>query len=74
MGRCEIKIEEQREATAKDKYRVAGDSLCREADLLKMERWRQRKSLEKYHEALELYRRAGASREEADTQRHRLGL
>ena len=68
MGRYEIKIEEQREATAKDKYRVAADSLYREADLLSQGTLEEkRKCLEKYQEALELYRRAGASREEAAT-------
>jgi CHAT domain-containing protein/Tfp pilus assembly protein PilF len=65
-GRYEIKIEELREATAEDKYRVAAESLCREADLLRQGTLEEkRKGIEKYQEALELYRRAGDSREEA---------
>jgi CHAT domain-containing protein/Tfp pilus assembly protein PilF len=59
-GRYEIKIKELREATAEDKHRVAAESVFREAEML----WHgtleeRRKSVEKYHEALELYRRAG---------------
>jgi CHAT domain-containing protein/Tfp pilus assembly protein PilF len=65
-GRYEIKIEELREATAEDKNRVAAESLCREADLLRQGTLEEkRKGIEKYQEALELYRRAGDSREEA---------
>ncbi|HEU0179208.1 MAG TPA: tetratricopeptide repeat protein, partial [Blastocatellia bacterium] len=65
-GRYEIKIEELREATAEDKYRVAAEPLCREADLLRQGTLEEkRKGIEKYQEALELYRRAGDSREEA---------
>jgi len=67
-GRYEIKVEELREATAEDKYRVAAESLYREAELLSEGTLEQkRKGIEKYQEALELYRRAGASREEAAT-------
>ena len=58
-GRYEIKAEELRAATAEDKYRVAGDSAFLEAEQLEggtLEA--KRKSIEKYHEALELYRRA----------------
>jgi tetratricopeptide (TPR) repeat protein len=59
-GRYEIKIEELREATAEDKYRVAAESVFREAEKLKQGTLEEkRKSVEKYHEALELYRRAG---------------
>jgi CHAT domain-containing protein/Tfp pilus assembly protein PilF len=67
-GRYEIKVEELREATAEDKYRVAAESLFREAGRLKNGTLEEkRKGIEKYQEALELYRRAGASREEAET-------
>jgi tetratricopeptide (TPR) repeat protein len=67
-GRYEIKVEELRQATAEDKYRVAAESLFREAEQLKNGTLEEkRKGIEKYQEALELYRRAGASREEAAT-------
>jgi tetratricopeptide (TPR) repeat protein len=67
-GRYEIKIEELRDATTEDKYRVAAESLYREAELLSQGTLEERrKSIEKYQEALELYQRAGASREEAAT-------
>jgi CHAT domain-containing protein/Tfp pilus assembly protein PilF len=67
-GRYEIKIEELREATAEDKYRVAAESLFREAGQLKEGTLEaKRKSIEKYQEALELYRRVGGRREEAET-------
>ena len=67
-GRYEIKIEELREATAEDKYRVAGEPIFREAKQLQdgtLEA--KRKSIEKYHEALELYRRASDRKGEAQT-------
>jgi tetratricopeptide (TPR) repeat protein len=67
-GRYEIKVEELRVATAEDKYRVAVESLYREAELLSEGTLAEkRKSIEKYQEASELYRRAGVSREEATT-------
>ena len=67
-GRYEIKVEELREATAEDKYRVAAEALYREAELLREGTLEEkRKGIEKYQEALELYRRAGDSREEAAT-------
>src|SRR5262249_38263577 len=67
-GRYEIKVEELREATAEDNYRVAADSLFREAEQLEKGMLEaKRKSIEKYHEALELYRRAGDRKEEAIT-------
>src|SRR6266508_2571527 len=68
-GRYEIKVGELRAATAEDKYRVAGDSVYREADQLLANGTLEdrRKSVEKYHEALDLYRRAGASHREAVT-------
>jgi CHAT domain-containing protein/predicted negative regulator of RcsB-dependent stress response len=67
-GRYEIKVEELRAATAEDKYRVAGDAAFREAERLQngtMED--RRKSVEKYSEALDLYRRSGARRMEVTT-------
>ncbi len=67
-GRYEIKVEELRAATAEDKYRVAGESVFREAGMLKNGTLEaKRKSIEKYHEALESYRRAGDRRGEAET-------
>src|SRR5262245_19807925 len=67
-GRYEIKIEELREATAEDKYRVAAESLYREGEQLRQGTLEEkRKGIEKYQEALELYRRAGDSRGEAET-------
>jgi tetratricopeptide (TPR) repeat protein len=65
-GRYEIKIEELRAVTAEDKYRVAGEAVFREAEQLKdgtLEA--KRKSIEKYHEALDLYRRASNRKGEA---------
>ena len=67
-GRYEIKVEELRAATAEDKYRVAGEAVFREAEQLKdgtLEA--KRKSIEKYHEALELFRRASDRKGEAQT-------
>src|SRR6266540_1017266 len=59
-GRYEIKVEELRAATAEDKYRVAGEMIFREAERLQNGTLEaKRKSVENYHEALELYRRAG---------------
>jgi len=67
-GRYEVKVEELRAATEEDKYRVAGEKLFREAEQLKggtLEA--RRKSIEKYHEVLELYRRASDRNAEART-------
>src|SRR6266542_6707296 len=59
-GRYGIKVEELRAATAEDKYRVAGELIFREAERLQNGTPEaKRKSAENYHEALELYRRAG---------------
>jgi len=67
-GRYEIKVEELREATAEDKYRVAAEAAFREAEeLQKGTLEAKRKSIEKYHEALELYRRATDRKGEAQT-------
>jgi len=67
-GRYEIKVEELRTATAEDKYRVAGEAAFREAELLENGTLEaKRKSIEKYHEALELYRRATDRHGQAQT-------
>jgi CHAT domain-containing protein/predicted negative regulator of RcsB-dependent stress response len=67
-GRYGIKIEELREATAEDKYRVAAESHFREAEQLKQGTLEaKRKSIEKYYEALDLYRKAGDRKWEAET-------
>jgi CHAT domain-containing protein/Tfp pilus assembly protein PilF len=67
-GRYGVKVEELREATAEDKYRVAAESLFREAEQLRRGTLEERrKGIEKYQEALGLYRRAGDSRGEAET-------
>jgi CHAT domain-containing protein/Tfp pilus assembly protein PilF len=67
-GRYEIKVEELREATAEDKYRIAAKSVFREAEQLHNGTLEARKkSIEKYHEALDLYRRASDRGSEAET-------
>jgi CHAT domain-containing protein/Tfp pilus assembly protein PilF len=59
-GRYGLKVETLREATAEDKLRVAAESLFREAEQLKEGTLEARKkSIEKYQEASELYKRAG---------------
>jgi len=65
-GRYEIRIEELREATAEDKHRVAAESVFRDAEQLRHgTEVEKRNSIEKYQEALELYRRAGDRSKEA---------
>src|SRR5262245_4372782 len=67
-GRYEIKLEELRAATAEDKYRVAGEAIFREAEQLRNGTLEaKRKSIEKYHESLDLYRRASDRNGEAQT-------
>src|SRR5688572_23811097 len=67
-GRYEIRVEELRAATAEDKYGVAGERSLLEAKRLENGATEdKRKSIEKYHEALDLYRRAGARGWEAVT-------
>ena len=67
-GRYEIRVDELRESTAEDKYRVAAEVLFREAGQLQNGTLEaRRKSIEKYQEALELYRRANDRRGEAET-------
>jgi tetratricopeptide (TPR) repeat protein len=68
IGRYEIKVEELRAATGEDKYRVAGEVIFREAEQLQDGTLEdKRKSIEKYHDALELYRRATDHNGEAQT-------
>ena len=58
-GRYEVKVEELRAATAEDKYRVAGETVFREAERLQNGMLEdKRKSVEKYYESLELYRKS----------------
>src|SRR6266511_511491 len=67
-GRYEIEVDELRAATAEDKYRVAGEMIFRVAEQLRNGTLEaKRKSIEKYHEALELYRRATDRNGEAQT-------
>src|SRR5215510_1987768 len=67
-GRYEIKVEELRTASAEDKYRVAGELISREAEQLQNGTLEAKtKSIEKYHEVLELYRRATDRHGEAVT-------
>jgi tetratricopeptide (TPR) repeat protein len=67
-GRYEIKVEELRAASAEDKYRAAGWSAFREAKRIEKGALEaKRRSVEKYYEALELYRRASDRRLEAVT-------
>src|SRR5262245_27672051 len=67
-GRYQVKIEELRETTAEDKYRIAAESVFREAERLSDGTLEdRRKGVEKYHEALGLYRRASDRNGEAQT-------
>jgi tetratricopeptide (TPR) repeat protein len=67
-GRYEIKVEALRAATVEDKFRIAAESVFREAEQLEKGTLEEkRKGIEKYHEALELYRRASYRNGEADT-------
>jgi CHAT domain-containing protein len=67
-GRYKIKAEELKTATDEDRRRVAGESIFREADRLSGGTLEdRRKSVEKYNEALELYRSASDRNGEAIT-------
>jgi CHAT domain-containing protein/Tfp pilus assembly protein PilF len=67
-GRYEIKIEELREATAEDKDRVSAGLVFQEARQLESGTSEaRRKSIEKYGQALDLYRKAGSRKMEATT-------
>src|SRR5262245_2241918 len=73
-GRYQVKIEELRDATAEDKYRVAAEALYHEAELLSQGTLEEkRKGIEKFQEALEPYRRAGDRHGEAATL-HNIGM
>src|SRR5215510_2369602 len=68
VGRYEIKVEELRTAAVEDKYRVAGELTFREAEQLQNGALEaKRKNIEKYYEALGLYRRATDRNGEAVT-------
>jgi CHAT domain-containing protein/tetratricopeptide (TPR) repeat protein len=68
IGRYEIKVEELRKATAEDKHRVAAESVFREAEQLQDGTSEaKRTSIEKYQEALTLYRKAGDRSREAQS-------
>ncbi|MBO0723492.1 MAG: tetratricopeptide repeat protein, partial [Blastocatellia bacterium] len=67
-GRYLIKIAELKEATASDRDRVAADSIFREAKQLEAgTEVEKRRGIEKYQEALGLYRRAGDRKGETMT-------
>lgn len=72
-GRYEVKVEELRGATARDRDRVAAESAARRAsaggESLRIQGTAEsfRKSLEKYEEALSLWRAAGNREQEAVT-------
>jgi CHAT domain-containing protein/tetratricopeptide (TPR) repeat protein len=67
-GRYQINLEELKAATEEDKYRVAAESFFREAEQLEDGTSEERrKSIEKYGQALELYRRAGDRRGRVET-------
>jgi CHAT domain-containing protein len=67
-GHYRINVEEFRTATVEDKYRVAGYVIFREAEQLKYGTLEaKRKSIEKFHEALELFRKAGDRGSQAST-------
>ncbi len=57
--RYEVKIEDLREATTKDRNRIAARRLYLEAEKLRIGRTELRKALEKYEEALSLFRADG---------------
>jgi CHAT domain-containing protein/uncharacterized protein HemY len=68
-GRYEIQATEIRSATAKDKYRIAAERSCAEAEQLSNESRAEssRLAITKYEEALQNWKLAGDLREEADT-------
>jgi CHAT domain-containing protein/Tfp pilus assembly protein PilF len=67
-GRYEIKLDKLQEATAEDRDRVAAGALFAEAArLLEGATEEKRKSIDKYQEALALYRRSGDRELEAQT-------
>jgi CHAT domain-containing protein len=67
-GRYEVKVKELRAATVEDKYRVFAGTKSREAEQLQNGTLEdRRKSIEKYQEALELYRKANDRVGETET-------
>src|SRR5262245_55553730 len=67
-GRYELRIEGPRPATAAEKYRVTADTHSQEADETRDGAPEtKRKSIQRYYEALELYRKAGDRDDEAQT-------
>jgi CHAT domain-containing protein/Flp pilus assembly protein TadD len=69
LGRYEIKIEEPREATAKDRIYVAAQKAFEEANQLRDQRTAEarQQAVKKYEAALPLWREAGDKRGEAYT-------
>ncbi|MFY9557631.1 MAG: tetratricopeptide repeat protein, partial [Blastocatellia bacterium] len=67
-GRYEVNLEELREATARDKTQLAAELVFAEAEQLRRGTVEaKRKGIEKYHEALALYRSAFDFKGEAQT-------
>jgi CHAT domain-containing protein/tetratricopeptide (TPR) repeat protein len=65
-GRYEVRIEGPRPATAAEKYRVTADALSQEAEkIADGAQEAKRKSIQRYYEALELYRKASDREDEA---------
>jgi CHAT domain-containing protein/tetratricopeptide (TPR) repeat protein len=69
LGRYEVKIEELRDATAKDRVQVAARKAFEEANQLRDQRTAEsrRKAIKKYEEALPLWREVGDKEGEAST-------
>jgi len=68
-GRYELRAEDIRSATEKDKHRIAAERIFAEAELL-LKEWKaesSRKAIDKLQESLALWRAAGDRREEALT-------
>jgi tetratricopeptide (TPR) repeat protein len=74
-GRYEVRIAELRRATAQDHSRVMAERVYADGRLLELQGKAEslRKAIEKYEEALRLYRVAGDRRGEGDTL-HQIGL
>ena len=67
QGRCQVSVEELRAATAKDKKCLLAEQAAAEADQLRWE-WKEvssKRAIQKYEEALALWRSAGERREES---------
>src|SRR5262245_21622290 len=71
IGRYQIKLEALRVATTEDKDRVVAGSIFREAEQLHYGTLEaKRKSIEKYNEALELFRKAKDGKSQVETLRN----